>query len=102
MTTISWPTKDPSESLVREWDFSSRLNAGETISGVVVAVSLLAGADPNPATMLLSAATIAGGVVSQPVRGGVHGAAYKFRCVATLAPSGRVLVLAATLQVRTA
>jgi hypothetical protein len=52
--------------------------------------------------MLFDLPTIADGVVLQPFRAGVHGATYKLRCVATLDPTGRVLVLAANLPVRTA
>lgn len=102
MTTATWPAKDPAESLVCGFDFTAELDPGETISSVLVSVSLLAGVDPDPAAMLFDLPTIAAGVVLQPFRAGVHGAVYKLRCVATLDPTGRVLVLAANLPVRTA
>lgn len=98
----TWPAKDPAESLFCAFDYAAALDDGESISGAVVSVSLLAGADPDPAAMLFDLPTIAAGVVLQPFRAGVHGASYKLRCVANIGPSGRVLVLAATLPVRTA
>lgn len=100
--SATWPAKDPAESLVCAFDFTAELDPGETISSVLVSVSLLAGVDPTPAALLFDLPTIAAGVVLQPFRAGVHGATYKLRCVATLDPTGRVLVLAANLPVRTA
>lgn len=102
MTSVNLPAKDPAESLVQNFDFTAALASGETINSAVVSVSLLSGVDPNPAAMLFTTPTIAAGVVLQPFRAGVQDALYKFRCVATLAPPGRVLVLTATLPVRTA
>lgn len=102
MTSTAWPAKDPSESLVCDFDFTPELDPSETISNAVVSNTLLSGSDPNPAAMLFAAATIVAGVVLQPFRAGVHNALYKLRCEVTLAPTGRVLVLTATLPVRTA
>lgn len=100
--SANWPAKDPAESLVCGFDFTAELDPGETITSAALSVALLAGVDPDPAAMLFDLPTIADGVVLQPFRAGVHGATYKLRCVATLDPTGRVLVLAANLPVRTA
>lgn len=93
--SATWPAKDPAESLVCAFDFTAELDPGETISSVLVSVSLLAGVDPDPAAMLHELPTIAAGVVLQPFRAGVHGAVYKLRCVATLDPTVCALALLA-------
>lgn len=97
-----WPAKDPAEKLVATFDYSEDLDAGETIASATLTCTLLSGTDADPAAMLYGTPTIAGGTVLQPITGGVDGAAYTLRCQATLDPTGRVLVLAATLPVRTA
>lgn len=99
---IEWPSKDPAESLICSWDFGPELDVGEAISSALVSVSLLSGADANPGAMLFSPKTIVSNVVFQPFRGGLDGATYRLRCEATISPTGRVLVLAATLPVRAA
>lgn len=98
----TWPAKDPAESLVCGFDFTAELDPGETITSAALSVDLLAGVDPTPAALLFDLPTIAAGVVLQPFRAGVDGATYRLRCEATLDPTGRVLVLAATLPVRVA
>lgn len=98
----TWPAKDPDESLVSAFDFSAEIDPGETLSSVLCSIAVLAGVDASAASVLFGSPTIAGGVVLQPFHGGVDGVTYTLRCVATLAPTGRVLVLAANLPVRTA
>jgi hypothetical protein len=100
MSRAHWPAKDPAEVLVATFDYASEINSGETIASAVVTCSVLAGTDPTPAAVLAGSASIAGGTVLQPFQGGVDGVSYTLRCAATLSPSGRVLVLAATLPVR--
>ena len=97
-----WPAKDPEEVFVVTFDFSAALDEGEAISIAAVACLLISGSDQTPNDVLAASATISGGSVLQPVQGGVLGARYVLRCVATLGPSGRRLVLAATLPVRLA
>lgn len=76
--------KDPAESVVLEFDFSSELTA---ISSATVAVSLAAGADPLIAHVtsgvLDGTHQVSGRTVLQRFRNGVPGARYKFRAVAT-------------------
>lgn len=101
MRTI-WPAKDPAERLVATFDYREELDTGETITGAAVTCTLLSGTDANPEAVLYGTPTIVDGTVLQFFTGGVDGAVYTLRCQATLSPTGRVLVLAATLPVRTA
>ncbi len=101
MKTV-WPHKDPAEELVATFDFVAELESGETILAAVTSCTLIAGTDASPAAVLDGLPTIDAGTVLQRFSGGVHGASYTLRCQVTLDPSGRVLVLAATLPVRTA
>lgn len=95
--------KDPAEVIVLTWDYTAALDATETITGAQTSTALLSGADDAPIDLTLSGSPIiAGGLIKQAVTGGQAGATYLVRCQATLAPSGRILVLAATLPVRTA
>ena len=96
--STTWPAKDPAEKLVCTFDFSPELDAGETLDAATTSVTLLAGSDGNPSALLDGAVQITGGAVLQSFSGGVDGATYLFRCLATLS-SGRVLALAATLPV---
>lgn len=100
MTTI-WKPKDPAEHLVATFHYLDELDDGETIVGAIPTCTLISGTDPAPEALFSGERVIAGGTVLQPFAGGIEGATYKFRCVATLS-SGRVLVRAAILPVRTA
>ncbi|HND12311.1 MAG TPA: hypothetical protein PLY80_17850 [Pseudomonadota bacterium] len=102
MTRTVWPAKDPAERLVASFDYRDALDAGETIASALVTATLLAGSDADPSALLDGLPTISGGLVLQPFHGGLDSASYTLRCQATLSPSSRVLVLAATLPVRTA
>jgi len=95
--------KDPAEVIVLTWDYTAALDATETITGAQTSTALLSGADDAPIDLTLSGSPIiAGGQIKQAVTGGQAGANHLVRCQATLAPSGRILVLAANLPVRTA
>ena len=96
-----WPAKDPAEEIVATFDFSPELD-GETISGAVCACEVESGTDPAPEQVLEGACTISGGSVLQRLIAGVAGVSYNVRCTVTLAPTARVLVLAAVLPVRRA
>lgn len=102
MSRTLWPAKDPAETLVATFDYSADLDAGETIASATLACSLLSGTDTNPSAVLSGTPTIDDGTVLQRFTGGVEGATYTLRCAVTLTPSGRVLVLAATLPIRNA
>ncbi len=97
-----WPAKDPEEAFPVTFDFSAALDEGEAVSIAAVSCLLGSGSDPAPTNVLAGNYSISGGSVLQAVQGGVLGATYVLRCVATLGPSGRRLALAATLPVRSA
>jgi hypothetical protein len=102
VNTTLWPAKYPAEALVAAFDFSADLQVGETIDSATVTVSLESGVDPSPASVLDGAPTIDAGTVLHAFSGGAPGARYELRCEVTLLPSDRILVLAATLPVRSA
>jgi hypothetical protein len=94
------PAKDPAEIITIPFDFSSEI--GElAIVGQAVTITVETGADPDVASMLNGAATIAASDVLQSVKLGVNGVNYALRCLATLS-DGQKLVRAATLPVRVA
>ncbi len=96
-----WPAKDPAEALVADFSFANEIAVGETIASAQISCSVLSGKDATPSAVLSGAPNISGSSVLQRFHGGVAGATYLMRCVATLS-SGRVLALAAILPVRTA
>lgn len=96
-----WPDKDPAESLlVATFAYANELQAGESIASAAITCTVLSGTDPSPASMLVGSPQISGSNVLQNFSGGVDGVTYTLRCVATMSPTGRVLVRAATLPVR--
>ncbi|MFZ5917054.1 MAG: hypothetical protein ACOYZ7_08990 [Chloroflexota bacterium] len=91
--------KDPLEVVVLAFDFAAELGA-ETISAVTsVTASVLAGADPSPASMLSGAPAIGGATVTQTIQGGVAGVDYKLKAQISTS-GGRVLVLSGLLPMR--
>ncbi len=100
MSRANWPSKDPAEALIAAFVFANEINSGETISSVQTSCTTLYGTDASPGAVLNGLPTISGSSVLQPFHGGLDGVSYTLRCVATLS-SGRILVRAATLPVRT-
>lgn len=92
------PIKDPSESIVIEFDFVEELAA---IDSAVTAIAIHgSGVDPDVASMLDGALQISGTSVLQRVRAGVPGVDYTLRCVATRGAD--VIVRADNMPVRSA
>ena len=91
--------KDPSEIDTLTFDFADMLNSGETVSTVVMSVSDLEKVDGTPSTFLSGSASITSPFVTQTITGGVEGAMYLVKCLATLS-TGRKLMLAARVPVR--
>lgn len=91
------PQKDPSESILVEFDFAGELTAP---ASAVVSIAALNGTDPAVGSMLDGSPVIVGTVVSQRVKLGVDKLNYKIRCEATQGVDVRVR--AAILPVRTA
>ncbi len=74
-------SKDPSESVVLEFDFSGEL---ASISGATVTAAIAGnGADPDIAYVVDGAAQISGTSVLQRMSAGVAGLNYRMRCEAT-------------------
>lgn len=72
-------TKDPAESIVVEFDFSSEMTA---VSSAVVSIAIHgSGVDPAVASMLDGAPQISGTSVFQRVQLGVDGVNYCPKCV---------------------
>lgn len=91
------PIKDPAESIVVEFDFSSEIAA---VSSASVAVAIYgSGTDPDAATVLDGAAQISGTSVYQRVQNGVHGVDYALRCLAT--SGSDILLRSDVMPVRT-
>lgn len=75
------------ESPKLEFDFSSRLNTGATISTQVVTASVYSGTDASPSSVISGSATASGAIVTQKVTGGVVGVVYQLLCTITTSDS---------------
>lgn len=92
-------TKDPAESVIVDFDFSSELDA---IDSATVSISIMGdGVDPDVASMLDGTHQISGTHVCQRVHLGVDLVSYKTRCVASKT-GGNTIARAKVLAVRTA
>lgn len=98
--TVRLGTKDPAERKLVVFEFADQLEPGIAIASVAVTSTLANGTDPTPAALLDGAASIANDKVLQRVVGGVDGALYQLRCLATDA-SGLVHLISTLLPVRT-
>jgi hypothetical protein len=100
MTATTLPTKDPAESVVLGFDFSSE---AASVSITSVTASVRSSAATTPAALTLSgSAQISGtnpAIVLQRVSGGDDTTDYRLRCVVTTS-AGDTLVRAAILPVR--
>jgi hypothetical protein len=96
--TQTLTVKDPAEQIVVTFDYTLALDVGETIQGTpTVSASATAGSDLSPSAILSGSPQVSGAKVLHTVIGGVDGSTYKLRCLATMTPSGRKLVLAGLL-----
>jgi len=82
MRTVLDP-KPVTGTVLRQFDFSSLLQTGETLASAVVTASVYSGTDPTPSAIISGSATVSGGVVSQNITAGVLGCIYELLCVAT-------------------
>ena len=98
------PFRNPKPQAAREvleFDFSARLAAGETLTGVAsVAFAVRAGADASPELLANGAASVAGATVLVPVKDGVAGVDYAITVVATTSNAAKRPGLTGLLQVR--
>ena len=96
--------KHPAEYRTVTFDFNSQL-AGTTLSGTPTVVCTVWGSnntasDPTPANVLNGGATLSGGSVLQPIKGGVKDVDYLLICTATTSSAARILQKQAVLAVR--
>jgi hypothetical protein len=102
-TFRDFPPKDPAESIPLTFDFDVDLENGVTLSGTpVVTVTVNAGADPTPNTILngLPRFDITSTQVIVPVIGGVANCDYDIKVVVPTTDSLTILALSGILPVR--
>lgn len=93
--TTRWPTKDPGEEVTAAFDYEAVGAGAPSLPAVTIAVRI--GTDPSAAAMLIGTPQVAGNRVLQRIGGGVAGAEYEVRCMATV--GGDRLLIAALLPV---
>lgn len=80
MIGVIFPLKNELSSIGLEFDFTSRLAAGENITGQACTADVYVGTDPTPSNIISGAATVSGRIVTQLVVAGVVGVIYLIRC----------------------
>lgn len=93
--------KGPGEVIPMAFDFCALIAAGDTIASASCTVVVQAGpAGQDLSGMLVGAAAIDGGEVTQMLGGGRKGSVYRVTCTATMA-SGAVFELAGDVPCNT-
>jgi len=95
---MQWPTKDPGETFVVDFDYSQMSGVGTLTGTPVVTVTMTYGIDSNPSAILSGAAYLNGNIVYQVVQGGQSGCIYHLSCSAT-DNNGMTFVVSADLPV---
>lgn len=98
MNRVVFSPKQLSQTVDREFDFSSLLAEGETLSYATIDVETHAGTDSNPEAILSGGVELDSPRVRQALAGGTLGAVYTLTCVIGTC-NGQVLSLAAYLAV---
>lgn len=75
------------ETVKKEFDFTSRLALGETISTAVVTASVYSGTDASPSAIISGSAAISGAKVTQALAAGTLGVTYLLLCSITTSTS---------------
>lgn len=83
MTLVVFPSKPVGETTAYTFDFSDRLQFGESLNGASVALVVASGTDPNPSAMLSGPPAFNATKVTQNITGGVVGTIYGIACTAT-------------------
>jgi phage gp36-like protein len=78
--TTRFTDKDPADIITLNFDFSADADA---VTSPTVTATVVQGTDPDPALILVGAATVEGAVVRQRVQGGLAGVDYGLICRAT-------------------
>lgn len=92
------PAKLAGETKTYQFDFSSSLAAGETLSTQVVTASVYSGVDASPSSLISGVASSSGAVVSQKIAGGTLGVLYELLCTVTTS-LGQTLLLSGYLAI---
>lgn len=90
--------KYAAETKTYQFDFSSLLAAGESISTQAVVASVWSGTDATPSAIISGSASASGAVVSQKITAGTVGVIYELTCTITTSAS-QTLVLTGYLPV---
>lgn len=76
MTLLTQPSKDVAETIPLVFNFSGKLQYGETITGAASSCTLFSGTDANPSAVLSGSPTFTETGVTQNVTGGLAGNIY--------------------------
>jgi hypothetical protein len=87
MTLVVFPSKPVGETSAYTFNFSDRLQFGESITGAVVAAAVASGVDPNPSAIISGMATYNATTVTQNITGGLPGVIYAIACTVTASGS---------------
>lgn len=99
MTLLIFPSKTAAEIIPYVFNFSDKLQFGETVTGSAVTCTVFSGTDVNP-TAMIGTITNSGTSVSVNITGGIAGNLYILVCVVTASNShnyskeGRLAVIA--------
>jgi hypothetical protein len=75
--------KKVGETVIRPFDFISRLGGSEKILSAVVTASVYSGTDSSPQNIINGSAAISGTIVNQSLTGGLLGVIYELLCTIT-------------------
>lgn len=94
----SFPSKDPTESLILGFDFTKDLPAGITLTGVPTFTIAIApgGIDPNVSAMLIGSPQLVGNIAVQMCVAGVAYQSYTVQAICH-ASDGEIFAQGATL-----
>lgn len=95
---VDLPPKYSGDTKTYQFDFSSQLTSGETISTQSVAATVYSGTDSSPSSIISGSASASGAVVSQKITAGTVGVIYELACTITTS-LGQTLVLTGYLAV---
>lgn len=87
---------DVAEQAIAHFDFSDRLEPGESITGVTKEVVVMSGSDATPSGVFIGEPTISSPHVYHRIRGKSSGATYSLRMIGTT-NQGNTVVIAAEL-----
>lgn len=87
MALVIFPSKPVGETAPYVFDFSDKLQFGETITGASVALAVIAGTDPSPESMLSGSPTFTATTASQNITAGIAGVTYAIVCTVTASNS---------------